>query len=46
MNPITSFLVFVFTLAGLPIGNRVSPYLALALASKEVPSKAPLQVAA
>ncbi len=30
MNPITSFLVFVFVLAGLAIGNWVNPFLALA----------------
>ncbi len=30
MNPITSFLVFVLTIAGLAVGNWVSPYLALA----------------
>ena len=30
MNPITSFLVFVLTIAGLAAGNWVSSYLALA----------------
>ena len=30
MNPITSFLVFAFILAGWAIGNWVSPYLASA----------------
>jgi regulator of protease activity HflC (stomatin/prohibitin superfamily) len=29
MNPVTAFLVFVFVLAGLAIGNWVNPYLAL-----------------
>lgn len=29
MNPITAFLVFAFTVAGLAVGYRVNPYLAL-----------------
>ena len=29
MNPITAFLVFAFMVAGLAVGYRVNPYLAL-----------------